>query len=233
MMTLRLLLAIILFLGTSAGQSTPELSQEEAVALLSTRVAPVYPALARQARIQGDVVVRLTIDEGGVPTDIRLVSGHPMLSPAVLDAVRQWRFRPYEVDEKAVEADTQITVRFRLGPTEEQRSENRRTEWVNAFEQRTGEHVFTADEEIDAVRILQRRAVKIPGGVSARAAKSDVEVWCIVDAGGNVGDVRVASPGEALMDAAAVEAVRKWRFAPARHRGLPVAQVLTLIVEFQ
>jgi TonB family protein len=233
MMTLRLFLAMILLLGASVAQSAPELSQEEAVALLTTRVAPVYPALARQARIQGDVVIRLTIDEAGVPTDIRLVSGHPMLSPAALDAVKHWRFRPYEVDEKAVEADTQITVRFRLGSTEPQRSANRRTEWVKAFEQRTGEHVFTADDEIDAVRILQRRAVKIPGGVSARPAQSGIEVWCIVDAGGNVGDVRVASPGEALMDAAAVEAVRKWRFAPARDRGLPVAQVLTLIVEFQ
>lgn len=233
MTTSRLLLAMILLLGMSVAQSTPELSQEEAVALLTTRVAPVYPALARQARIQGDVVIRLTIDVGGLPTDIRLVSGHPMLSPAALDAVKQWRFRPYEVDDEAVEADTQITLRFRLGPTEQQRSENQRTEWVNAFEQRTGEHVFKADDEIDAVRILQRRAVKIPGGVSAPTAKSGVEVWCIVDAGGNVGDVRVASPGEALMDAAAVEAVRKWRFAPARDRGLPVAQVLTLIVEFQ
>jgi TonB family protein len=233
MTMLRATLCFVVLLGCCFAQSTPELSQEEAVALLTTRVAPVYPALARQARIQGDVVVRLTIDEGGVPTDIRLVSGHPMLSPAALDAVKQWRFRPYEVDEKAVEADTRITVRFRLGSSEPQCSANRRTEWVKAFEQRTGEHVFTADDEIDAVRILQRRAVKIPGGVSARAAKSGVEVWCIVDAGGNVGDVRVASPGEAWMDAAAVEAVRKWRFKPARDRGLPVAQVLTLIVEFQ
>jgi periplasmic protein TonB len=115
MMTLRLFLAMILLLGASVAQSAPELSQEEAVALLTTRVAPVYPALARQARIQGDVVIRLTIDEAGVPTDIRLVSGHPMLSPAALDAVKQWRFRPYQMDEKAVEADTQITVRFRLG----------------------------------------------------------------------------------------------------------------------
>jgi TonB family protein len=227
MTTLRLLLAIVLLLGTSVAQSTPELSQEEAVALLTTRVAPVYPALARQARIQGDVVVRLTIDEGGVPTDIRLVSGHPLLSPTALDAVKQWRFRPYQMDQKAVEADTQITVRFRLGPTEEQRSEARRTEWVKAYEQRTGERVFTADDEIDPVRILQRRAVRIPRGVSASAAKDGVGVWCIVDA------VRVASRGEVLLDAAAMEAVRKWHFTPARERGLPVAQVLTLTVEFQ
>ncbi len=233
MTTLRLLLAIVLLLGASVAQSTHELSQEEAVALLTTRVAPVYPALARQARIQGDVVVRLTIDEGGVPTDIRLVSGHPLLSPTALDAVKQWRFRPYQMDEKAVEADTQITVRFRLGPTEEQRSEARRTEWVKAYEQRTGERVFTADDEIDPVRILQRRAVKIPRGVSASAAKDGVGVWCIVDAAGNVGDVLVASRGEVLLDAAAMEAVRKWHFTPARERGLPVAQVLTLTVEFQ
>jgi TonB family protein len=233
MTTLRATLCFVLLLGCCIAQSTPELSQEEAVALLTTRVAPVYPALARQARIQGDVVVRLTINEGGVPTDIRLVRGHPLLSPAALDAVRQWRFRPYEVEEKSVEADTQITVRFRLGRTEEERAVTRRTEWVKAFEQRTGEHVFTADDDIDGVRILQRRAVKIRGGVSARPAKSGVEIWCIVDASGNVGDVRVTSPGEALMDAAAVEAVRKWRFAPARDRGLPVAQVLTLLVEIQ
>jgi TonB family protein len=224
---------VLLLLGCCFAQSAPELSQEEAVALLTTRVAPVYPALARQARIQGDVVIRLTIDEGGGPTDVRLVSGHPMLSPAALDAVKQWRFRPYEVDEKAVEADTQITVRFRLGPTDEQRSETRLTEWVKAYEQRAGERVFTVDDEIDPVRILRRRAAKIPRGVPASAAKSGVGVWCIVDAGGNVADVRVASTSEALMDAAAVEAVQKWRFTPARDRGLPVAQVLSLVVEFQ
>jgi TonB family protein len=58
-------------------------------------------------------------------------------------------------------------------------------------------------------------------------------VWCIVDAAGNLGDVLVASRGEVLLDAAAMEAVRKWHFTPARERGLPVAQVLTLTVEFQ
>jgi protein TonB len=78
------------------------------------RVQPVYPALARQARIQGTVLLRAVISREGTIENLQVVSGPPMLVPAAIDAVRQWRYRPYFLNDRAVEVDTQVTVKFVL-----------------------------------------------------------------------------------------------------------------------
>lgn len=78
------------------------------------QVQPVYPALARQARIQGSVVLRAVIDREGKIENLQVLSGHPMLVPAAMDAVREWRYRPYYLNEQPIEVETQITVNFTL-----------------------------------------------------------------------------------------------------------------------
>jgi len=82
---------------------------------LIRRVQPVYPLLARNARIQGSVVLAALISKEGTMEDLRLISGHPMLVPAALQAVSQWRYRPYVLNGEAIEVETQITVNFILG----------------------------------------------------------------------------------------------------------------------
>jgi protein TonB len=82
---------------------------------LIRRVQPVYPPLARSARIQGSVVLAAVISRAGTIQNLTLVSGHPMLVPAALQAVSQWRYRPYILNGEAIEVDTQITVNFILG----------------------------------------------------------------------------------------------------------------------
>src|ERR1051326_1784506 len=77
-------------------------------------VAPWYPPGASQAKIQGDVVLNAIIDTTGKVTRLRVLSGHPLLAQSALDAVRQWKYRPYLLEGKAVPVDTTITVRFRL-----------------------------------------------------------------------------------------------------------------------
>jgi protein TonB len=79
------------------------------------KVQPAYPALARSARIQGVVVLEAMISKQGTIENLRLLSGHPMLAPAAIDAVRQWRYRPYILNGEPVEVETQITVNFALG----------------------------------------------------------------------------------------------------------------------
>jgi protein TonB len=76
---------------------------------------PVYPPIARSARISGSVVLAATISKNGTIENLRLVSGHPMLVPAAMDAVRQWRYKPYMLNGDPVEVDTQITVNFTMG----------------------------------------------------------------------------------------------------------------------
>jgi protein TonB len=78
------------------------------------RVQPVYPPLARQARIQGAVQLRAIISRTGTIEHLTVESGHPMLSGAAIDAVRQWRYRPYLLNNEPVEIETEITVNFVL-----------------------------------------------------------------------------------------------------------------------
>jgi protein TonB len=81
---------------------------------LIRRVQPEYPALAKQARIQGTVVLRAVIDREGIIQDLQVLSGHPLLVQAAINAVRQWRYRPYYLNDQAVEVETQVTVNFTL-----------------------------------------------------------------------------------------------------------------------
>lgn len=81
---------------------------------LVRKVVPTYPPLARSARIQGTVVLQAMISKQGTIENLRLVSGHPMLAPAAIEAVRQWRYRPYILNNEPVEVETQITVNFSL-----------------------------------------------------------------------------------------------------------------------
>lgn len=86
-----------------------------AAGMLVRQVKPQYPPLAVQARIQGTVVLQAVIGKDGTVQDLRLISGHPMLAPAAIEAVRQWRYRPYLLNGEPVEVDTQINVNFTLG----------------------------------------------------------------------------------------------------------------------
>ncbi|HKW16042.1 MAG TPA: TonB family protein [Terriglobales bacterium] len=78
------------------------------------RVQPMYPPLARTARVQGSVVLAAVIGKDGTIQNLHVLSGHPLLTQAALDAVKQWRYRPYILNGEPVEVDTQVTVNFTL-----------------------------------------------------------------------------------------------------------------------
>lgn len=77
-------------------------------------VKPIYPPLARSARIEGSVVLEALISKTGTIQNLHATSGHPMLIPAAIDAVRQWQYRPYILNGELIEVETQITVNFTL-----------------------------------------------------------------------------------------------------------------------
>jgi protein TonB len=78
------------------------------------RVQPVYPPLARAARIQGVVELQATISRQGTIEHLQVLQGHPMLVRAAVEAVQRWRYRPYILNGEPMEVETQITVRFSL-----------------------------------------------------------------------------------------------------------------------
>ena len=98
----------------SVPQRVSVTSTIEAAKLIS-RVQPVYPVIAIQARIQGNVVLHAIIGRDGQVSELQVLSGHPLLVSAAVDTVRQWRYSPTLLNGQAVEVETTITVSFVLG----------------------------------------------------------------------------------------------------------------------
>ena len=78
------------------------------------QVKPAYPPIARQTRTQGVVVLEAVIDRDGSIQSLRVVSGHPLLTQAALDAVKQWKYRPTLLNGEPIEVITTVTVTFTL-----------------------------------------------------------------------------------------------------------------------
>jgi protein TonB len=77
-------------------------------------VTPQYPQKARENSIQGDVLLAATIDTEGKITNLKVVSGHPILADAAVEAVKQWKYRPYLLNGEPVLVDTLIKVQFHI-----------------------------------------------------------------------------------------------------------------------
>ncbi len=82
---------------------------------LVDKVTPQYPTIARQAQVQGTVVLQATISKYGSIEKLHVLSGPPLLQQAALDAVRSWRYQAYQLNGQPVEVETTISVIFSLG----------------------------------------------------------------------------------------------------------------------
>jgi TonB family protein len=89
-------------------------SHDVVAGLLVKKVPPAYPDNARIARVQGSVVLKALIDKDGAVEDLTLISGHPMLAPSAIEAVKQWKYKPYLLNGQPVKVETQIVVNFQL-----------------------------------------------------------------------------------------------------------------------
>ncbi len=105
-------------ISNSSGDSVPpsrvKVSSGVIAGMIIHKVTPEYPGAARAARLQGTVVLQAIISKEGKIENLRAISGHPMLVPAAMDAVKQWRYKPYFLKGEPVAVDTMITVNFAL-----------------------------------------------------------------------------------------------------------------------
>ena len=93
---------------------TLQVSQGVSQGLLVKKIAPVYPPSALQLQKQGTVELLATVSKEGAITKVKVVSGDSMLARAAVDAVRQWKYRPFLLNAEPVQIETQITINFRL-----------------------------------------------------------------------------------------------------------------------
>jgi TonB family protein len=178
-------------------------------------VDPVYPEIARQAKIEGVVIVQARTDAQGRVKDAMVLRSVPLLDQAAIDAVRQWVYEPLVIDEQAKEAVFTVTVRFTLD-AEKPKGQ--------------GEGPGTTGE------ILVPKLVKKVDPVYPEIARmADIQGIVLLEATtdekGNVVKVRVLK-SIPLLDQAAVEALKQWKYEPLIIEGKPKGVVFTVTIRF-
>lgn len=117
MMQNRILAISMICLASSAAawaQEVEKVTAAEALRAVMSRVAPEYPAMARQLKVSGETQLTALIDETGSVEKVSVVSGNPILTKAAAEAVRKWKFAPFSNNGKAHKALAPITVTFRM-----------------------------------------------------------------------------------------------------------------------
>jgi len=227
-------------LSQEAAPSPTELSPDSVQALLIRKVAPVYPPLARQARIQGTVILKIVINKAGDVRDVQLFSGHPMLAPAAIEAVKQWKYQPYMADGEAIEVTTNVRVNFALagGEPAQKGTVGDSPGGVmggvigSVVGSRPGavlvsEGVYRVSEgEMRESRMEKIDPVYPPIAIQERIQGPVVLDLRIIQTG-DVEQVSLVS-GHPMLVSAATEAVKQWKYKPYVKDGTPVV-VLTMV----
>ena len=96
------------------GQSPKKLSRSEANEAAVSRPSPVYPPMAKQLRIQGEVELEAAIAEDGTVEEVHIVSGNPLLTKSAAEVVKKWKFTPVKDGDKPVKALAPLSITFKL-----------------------------------------------------------------------------------------------------------------------
>jgi TonB family protein len=226
---LALLFPAVFFVSVGWSQETSpapiELSEDSAQPVLIRKVAPVYPPLARQARIQAPVILKIVINKDGDVRDVQLYSGHPMLAPAAVEAVKQWKYQPYTKDGEVVEVSTMVRVNFKL-PEEPAAAGAVAGESVatgGTVASRYGAALRVSEAEMRAHRIQQIDPV-YPALAIQKKVQGPVVLDARISAAGEVQDVIVIG-GPPMLTAAAIEAVKQWKYRPYVTNGNAIAVI--------
>jgi len=192
---------------------------------LISKVDPVYPDIAKKAHVQGSVVLRAVIAKDGTVKNLTLITGPPMLVVSAIEAVQQWKYKPYLLNGEPTEVETTITVNYSFSPDQEQPgatslndgSENPR---------RIGGSISTP---------VPMYVVQPEYTQEAREAKvsGTVLVNLIVDGQGSPQNVHILRGLGDGLDEKAVEAVKQYKFKPAMLDGRPVPVKLNVEVNFK
>ncbi len=181
---------------------------------------PEYPEAARLAAEEGTVVVEAEVDAAGVVRSTTVVRGmSPALDRAAADALGRWRFEPATQGGVAVASTHRVGFKFALQPAGEDVDEEPSIP-------------LEVGGEVQPPRRLTAPLPVYPDAAWAAGVTGDVLVRAVIDEGGEVTGVEVLRGLPYGMTEAAVEAIQRWKFAPATRRGQPVAVYRNLSVRF-
>jgi len=109
-----LILAIAVAIGLFGQVAPKKITKAEAMSSIVSKVAPEYPLMARQLKIEGQVELEVTIGESGSVEGVTIVSGNPVLTKPASEAVKKWKFSPFTQEGKPVKAVAPLTLVFKI-----------------------------------------------------------------------------------------------------------------------
>jgi TonB family protein len=230
-----LFLLLTSFSSLLAAQAVPtrvRVSSNVISGLIETKVDPVYPPLARQARIQGTVILQAIISKTGDVENISLISGHPMLAPAAVEAVKQWKYKPYLLNGEPVEVETQVQVNFVLsdkplqGGTAQSVGNTSPDTAESASQNTTPPQRIRVSAGVIQGLLIKRVMPEYPPEAKEQQIQGVVILQVTIDKEGSVADAKLIS-GHPMLVQAAIDAVKQWKYRPYLLNGEP------LIVESQ
>lgn len=214
--------------GTSASPAAISDTDDVALGQPFQWALPKYPKQALKGRLQGTVVLLLSVDEEGYVTKASSVSGDPQLVEAALGGVRKWKYVPYDLNGRPVAVTTKVAFVFSI--SEAGRSDVSAT--VRNLPKADLGPVFKLGSGV-----TPPKPVYSPTPQYSKQAKKDkyqgnCALSLVVGPDGKPYDVKVSRfLGEGL-DEKAIEAVRNWRFQPGLKDGKPVAVAVSVEVKF-
>jgi protein TonB len=204
--------------------------------LQTRKVAPVYPDIARSARVQGVVILEALLDEQGRVADARVLRSIPLLDQAALDAVRQWEYTPVLLNGVPVPVLMTLTVQFTLdgasgtpqagvgAPAPPPAASAPLRAASGAAPLRIGGAIR------QPTQIRRVEPVYPPIAQSARV-QGVVILEVLIDETGRVADARILR-SIPLLDQAAIDAVRQWEYTPTLLNGVAMPVIMTVTVQF-
>ncbi|HEX9200042.1 MAG TPA: TonB family protein [Acidobacteriaceae bacterium] len=213
--------------GASAGNVARPVRVSPGVAagMAISQPPPVYPADAKAARVQGVVVLHAIISKEGTIEDVNVISGPPTLVMSAVDAVRQWKYKPYLLNGEPTEVETTINVNYTLADAPDSKDQGPAAD-AGMAPRKIGGGVSAPTVIYQATPVYseQARQAKFSGVVL---------VNLVVDQQGLPQNVHVLRGVGMGLDESAVAAVRQYRFSPAMEGGKPVPVMLNIEVDYK
>lgn len=236
-MTMRLPAACFVLLCIASSAAAPvsadriRVSEGVEQGLLLQKVDPVYPPLAKQARIQGTVILQVVISKSGDVENVQLFSGHPLLASAAIDAVKQWKYKPYLLNGTPVEVETRVNVNFLLpaeGVVGDKPGGLPPSEHGGLASSNPGVRVSSA---VSSGLLIGKVPPMYPPDAKDQHIQGRVLMSVNIDKEGNVAHIQLIS-GHPLLAPAAIDAVKQWKYRPYLLKGSPVEIETQVLVDF-
>jgi TonB family protein len=187
---------------------------------------PEYPKHALENKLQGSVVLRLSLDEKGRVIDSSVLSGDSEFNDAATRAVRKWKFSPYFVGDKPVKVTTLVTIDFKIDGSG-------RPQIAAIYKDPVGDTIFKVGQGVTAPKLIRSPDPHYPEEALRERNQGACVLSLVVGPDGRTYRIKVVHSLGKDLDDAAIDAVKDWIFSPATKGGTPVAVAVAVEVRFQ